>query len=68
MIFRRWATRGLRSGDLTALAALANNGPRPNNGCAERLRQRGFISLDANGQASVTLRGQLPLLIRRSMD
>ncbi len=68
MIFRRWATRGLRSGDLTALAALANCGPTPNNSSAERLRQRQFIRVNANGRASVTLRGHFALVIRRSMD
>ncbi len=62
------ATRGLRSGHLTALAALANGGPTPNNGSAERLRQRQFIRVDEKGRASLTLRGHFALMIRRSMD
>ncbi len=67
MIFRRWATHGLRTGDLTALFTLAQAGAQPNDGCAERLERRGFIRRDANGQVTLTLRGRLAVMIRRSM-
>lgn len=67
MSFRRWATRGLRAGDLTALAAFTHGGTAPNNGCADRLHRRGFIRRDASGRVAVTLRGRLALKIRRSM-
>jgi hypothetical protein len=49
MVFRRWATRKLHTGDLTALLALANGGQRPSDTCLDRLSRRGFVLLDANG-------------------
>ncbi len=68
MVFRRWATQGLRTGDLTALFALAQAGTEPNDGATERLERRGFIKRDRDGRISLTLRGRVAVMIRRSMD
>jgi hypothetical protein len=67
MVLRRWATRKLRSGDLTALAAMAGGGPKPRNGSYERLTGRGFVAASPNGEASIIVRGRLALAIRRAM-
>lgn len=64
---RKWATRKLRSGDLTALAAVVN-------GCANieperigRLAQRGFVVTKPNGKVAATLSGRAALVIKRAL-
>ncbi len=62
---RRWATRKLRSGDLTALAAIANGAARPEPERVGRLTERGFVVAKPNGNVSATLAGRIALLIKR---
>jgi hypothetical protein len=66
MLVRDWTTRGLRRGDLTALAAIAR-GRRPSEqNRRERLARRGFIDTASDdGPSFVTLRGRVALLLRK---
>jgi hypothetical protein len=65
MLGREWATRGLRQGDLTALAAIARGKRAQEQKRRKRLAQRGFItSRAADSLPSVTLRGRLALFMR----
>lgn len=68
MVLKRWATRHLRSGDLSALAALARTGAKPHNVSLQRLSRRRFVATVPGGITGVTLRGQVALLVRRAMD
>ena len=62
---KMWATRGLRSGDLTALASVAY-GARPSDGeLVGRLEQRSFARKRRDGSIGITLHGRLALLIKR---
>lgn len=67
MVFKRWATRKLRSGDLTALNEIAVRGEKPRDVCIQRLSERRFIAVRPGGKVAVTLRGRAALMIRRSM-
>ena len=62
---RKWATRKLRTGDLTALAAIAHGAMRPEPERVERLSDRGFVTNKQNGDVSATLAGRIALLIKR---
>jgi hypothetical protein len=65
MLLKWWATRKLRTGDLTALAAIANGGERPKEVCFKRLSERKFVATQPTGQLCVTFRGRMALEIRR---
>jgi hypothetical protein len=67
MVFKWWATRKLRSGDLSALAQVANGGQKPREVSVERLSLRRFVAVQPSGEVSVTLRGHVALMIRRAM-
>ena len=67
MVFKWWATRKLRSGDLSALAQVANGGQKPKGISVERLSQRRFVAVRPSGEVAVTLRGHVALMIRRAM-
>jgi hypothetical protein len=63
--FRKWATRGLHAGDLTALSVLSNGALRADQGRIERLKRRGFVAQRRNGRPSITARGRAALAIKR---
>ena len=63
---REWATDDLQTGDLTALGAVASRRTQPKDDTLRRLFNRHFVSV-RGGQINVTLRGQVALMIRRSM-
>jgi hypothetical protein len=65
MLLRWWATRHLRTGDLTALAAVAEGGERPKDVCFRRLSERRFVATEPTGKLAVTFRGRMALEIRR---
>jgi hypothetical protein len=67
MVFKRWATRKLHSGDLSALAQVAYSGQTPRGVSVDRLSQRRFVAVRPNGKVAVTFRGHVALMIRRSM-
>jgi hypothetical protein len=67
MVFKWWATRKLRSGDLTALAQVASGEQKPREVSVGRLSQRRFVAVRPSGEVSVTLRGHVALMIRRAM-
>jgi hypothetical protein len=60
-----WATRGLQSGDLTALAGTASGRRASFGGPTERLLQRRFVRERHDKSVVITLRGRLALLIKR---
>jgi len=62
---RRWSTRKLRSGDLTALAAIAD-GSAAVAECVDRLARRRFVAKKPDGRIVVTLRGHMALVIKRA--
>ena len=62
---RRWATRKLRTGDLTTLSAIAHGVTRPEPERVVRLTERGFVAIKPNGAVSATLAGHIALLIKR---
>ncbi len=64
MVLRRWATRDLRRGDLTALAEAAKGWAQPNDSCIQRLKRRHFLLVKSDGQFVVTFRGHLALMLR----
>lgn len=64
MNVREWATRKLRQGDLTALAALASGSQDVGEDRVKRLHKRGFV-VERNDSVSVTTRGRVALMIRR---
>ena len=64
MTIRRWATRGLRQGDLTALKRIARGAAGLGRRQAERLRRRGFVARRKNGRPAVTVHGRLALLVK----
>ena len=43
MVFKRWATRKLRSGDLTALNEIAVRGEKPRDVCIQRLSDAALL-------------------------
>jgi len=61
----RWATRKLKSGDLTALAAIADGAAKPADTCLDRLAARHFIVKRTDGEIAVTLQGHVALMIRK---
>ena len=61
---RRWATRDLRSGDLTALRGFARGDSNPHEDHCERLLRRGFLRESANSTYKLTVAGRLALIIR----
>jgi len=62
---RKWATRKLRSGDLTALAGVVNGCASTDRDRIDRLAQRGFVAKKPGGQFAVTLAGRAALLVKR---
>jgi len=64
-LLRWWATRKLRTGDLAALAAVAQSGERPKDVCFQRLSARRFVATEPDGRLCVTFRGRMALEIRR---
>lgn len=62
---KEWATRKLRSGDLSALAAIASGSAGYDDDRVDRLRQRGFVAAKDDGRVVVTARGRAALLIKR---
>lgn len=65
MVVRKWATRGLSAGDLTALRSLARGGSAAEPQIT-RLKKRGFIKDTVNEKhPSLTLPGRLALIIKR---
>ncbi len=65
MGLKRWSTRKLRPGDLTALAAIADGSAAPKETSVNRLAQRHFITRKADGRMAVTARGHVALMIAR---
>ena len=61
---REWATRKLRSGDLTALSAIARGGARADDERIDRLMRRGFLAQRRDGHRVVTARGRVALAIK----
>lgn len=61
---RRWATRDLRAGDLTALRDVAKGRGNPKDPRFNRLRNRGFVKESKTGTLRVTILGWLALLIK----
>lgn len=61
---RKWATRDLRAGDLTALRDVAKGGGNSKDPRFDRLRSRGFVKESKTGTLSVTVLGRLALLIK----
>lgn len=64
MGIKEWVTRNLRSGDLTALSAVAHGCATKDDERIRRLLQRGYVA-GKNGKFVITPRGRLALLIRR---
>lgn len=64
MVIRRWATRDLRRGDLTALAEIAKGWAQPTDSCIQRLKRRHFILVKSDGQVVLTFRGHLAVRAR----
>jgi len=62
---RKWATTKLRTGDLTALAAIVNGCASTDTDRIGRLAQRGFVAKKPDGQFAVTLAGRAALLVKR---
>ena len=67
--WRRWARKGLRPGDLTALRGLTARAPRvglwsgPYPAQLQRLRGRGFIEEHEGDKPRVTMKGRVALLL-----
>ncbi len=61
---RGWATRKLRSGDLTALSAIAS-GRAAEETREQRLLRRGFVCQHGDGRLGVTTLGRVALVIKR---
>ncbi len=65
-MLRKWATRGLRAGDLTALAAVGYGAKADNDrDRIERLVRRGFLTECSDGTFAVTVLGRVALAIKR---
>ena len=62
---RDWATRDLRSGDLSALATIAQGGSERDQERIRRLTQRGFLASKVDGTLAITPFGRLALFIRQ---
>ncbi len=65
MFIRKWATRNLRAGDLTALSAILNGSSIPEKDRVERLARRRFIAKKNDGRLAITLAGRVALVVRR---
>ena len=61
---RKWATRKLRSGDLTTLAAIARGSIVSSPERIARLRRRHFVEQRGDGQPAITVPGRLALLVK----
>lgn len=61
MGIRRWATRSLRTGDLTALSKIAKGSSVDDPNRIDRLRKRGFVTAKIDGRPEITLPGRLAL-------
>ena len=61
---RRWVTRELRSGDLTALKGVARGESNLQDGQLERLLKRGFLRNGTDGRPRLTIPGRLALILR----
>ena len=59
-----WATRGLVSGDMTALQKLARGGTAT-EAQVKRLKMRGFIRNSLRGKPQVTFLGHIALFMKR---
>lgn len=62
---KTWATHKLKTGDLTALASMANGRGQFEPQRVRRLLDRGFVSDNGNGNVAVTARGRIALAIKR---
>lgn len=62
---RKWATRNLRSGDLTALAAIVSGCANTEPERVNRLSQRGFVVKKPDGRLAATIVGRTALAVRR---
>jgi hypothetical protein len=61
---RRWATRQLQTGDLSALQDLKSGKPVESRSRIERLRNRGFVQGPAE-KLRITAAGRIALIVRR---
>lgn len=61
---RKWATRKLRYGDMTALKAVRTGLRNIEEDRVERLAKRGFIAKNGEGKVVVTILGRIALLFR----
>lgn len=64
MGLRRWATRQLQSGDLSALQDLKNGKPIDSGSRIERLRSRGFVQGPLD-KLRISLLGRIALVAKR---
>jgi hypothetical protein len=62
---RKWATSKLRTGDLTALAAIVGGHLSTEPDRIDRLAQRGFVIKKPGGQVAVTVAGRAALIVKR---
>ena len=65
MVIRKWATRRLYSGDLTALRDIAKGGAKLDESQIQRLRKRGFVAERKGAMPVITFPGRLALLVKR---
>ena len=64
MGLRRWATRQLQTGDLSALQDLKSGKRVESRSRIERLRSRGFVRGPVD-TPQITLSGRIALIVRR---
>jgi len=65
MFIRKWATRNLRAGDLTALSAIRNGSSIPEKDRVDRLMRRRFVAKKTDGRLAITLAGRAALVVKR---
>ena len=65
MFGQTWARRGLRRGDLTALAEIGRRSGANEADRLDRLSRRGFVTIASDGSASLTAKGRFALIARR---
>jgi hypothetical protein len=63
-MIKEWATRGLRAGDLTALAAIGK-GAKADSDRIARLVRRGFLAERGDDAFAITVLGRVALAIWR---
>lgn len=67
MVAKKWATQGLRHGDLTALAAISKGSSPGEADRIARLERRHFIKRNGDGRTALTVAGRLALGIKRAI-